>query len=77
MTRNGDRPGRKLPGLSEAISYPARTLNGVSSVPPGAVSPPSSYSLTAAELARHVRSLRRAGWQHWEVKAKFDFWHAW
>jgi hypothetical protein len=38
--------------------------------------PPSCYSLTAAELARHVRQLRRSGWQRWEVRARFEFWSA-
>jgi hypothetical protein len=34
---------------------------------------PSSYSLTVPELAAHIRELRRAGWQHWEIAARFDF----
>jgi hypothetical protein len=34
---------------------------------------PSNYSLTRAELTAHVRALRRAGWQNWEVRARFDF----
>jgi hypothetical protein len=34
---------------------------------------PSSYSLTAIELAAHVRQLRRSGWQSWEVRVRFDF----
>jgi hypothetical protein len=33
---------------------------------------PSSYSLTHAELAAHIRSLRRQGWQSWEVRVRFD-----
>jgi hypothetical protein len=37
---------------------------------------PSSYSLSRAELARHVRQLRRSGWQSWEVAVRFDFWPA-
>jgi hypothetical protein len=37
---------------------------------------PSSYSLTAAELARHVRQLRRGGWLAWEVRARFGRWAA-
>jgi hypothetical protein len=34
---------------------------------------PSSYSLSAMELAAHLRQLRRSGWQSWEVRARFDF----
>jgi hypothetical protein len=34
---------------------------------------PSTYSLTAAELAAHIRQLRRQGWQSWEIRARFDF----
>jgi hypothetical protein len=34
---------------------------------------PSSYSLSRLELARHVRQLRRSGWQSWEVAVRFDF----
>jgi hypothetical protein len=34
---------------------------------------PSNYSLTAWELAAHVRQLRRDGWQGWEVRTRFDF----
>jgi hypothetical protein len=34
---------------------------------------PSSYSLSHAELAGHVRELRRQGWQHWEIRTRFDF----
>jgi hypothetical protein len=34
---------------------------------------PSSYSLSATELAAHVRQLRRQGWQGWEVRQRFDF----
>lgn len=34
---------------------------------------PSTYSLSAAELARHIRELRRQGWQGWEIRARFDF----
>lgn len=36
-------------------------------------SQPSNYSLPAWELARHVRQLRRQGWQSWEIRARFDF----
>jgi hypothetical protein len=35
--------------------------------------PPSSYSLTGWELARHVRQLRHMGWQGWEIRCRFDF----
>jgi len=41
-----------------------RTLNS---------SQPSTYSLSAPELARHIRHLRRQGWQSWEINARFDF----
>jgi hypothetical protein len=34
---------------------------------------PSSYSLTHAELAAHVRQLCRSDWQPWEVRTRFDF----
>jgi hypothetical protein len=34
---------------------------------------PSTYGLTHAELATHIRQLRRAGWQSWEIRARFDF----
>jgi hypothetical protein len=34
---------------------------------------PSSYSLSHAELAVHIRRLRRSGWQPWEIRARFDF----
>jgi hypothetical protein len=38
---------------------------------------PSNYSLSRIELARHVRELRRQGWQSWEIKQRFDyFWPA-
>jgi len=33
---------------------------------------PSNFSLSRAELVNHVRQLRRAGWQHWEVAVRFD-----
>jgi hypothetical protein len=32
---------------------------------------PSSYSLSAAELARHIRQLHRRGWQEWELHVRF------
>lgn len=34
---------------------------------------PSSYSLGYHHLRRHVRALRNAGWQEWEIEARFDF----
>jgi hypothetical protein len=34
---------------------------------------PSSYSLPAWALAGHIRELRNAGWQGWEIRARFDF----
>lgn len=34
---------------------------------------PSSYSLSHPELAAHVRQLRQAGWQPWEIRRRFDF----
>ncbi len=33
---------------------------------------PSTYSLSPLELAAHIRRLRRAGWQSWEIRARFD-----
>jgi hypothetical protein len=32
---------------------------------------PSDYSLSVAELARHIRRLRAAGWMAWECEARF------
>jgi hypothetical protein len=32
---------------------------------------PSNYSLSRLELARHIRRLRRQGWQSWEIRARF------
>jgi hypothetical protein len=40
---------------------------------PRLFSAPSSYSLSAPELARHVRQLRRSGWMHWEVVMRFEW----
>jgi hypothetical protein len=37
------------------------------------IGPPSSYGMTHAQLAAHVRQLRREGWQSWEIRARFDF----
>ena len=34
---------------------------------------PSTYSLTAVELAQHIRWLRCQGWQAWEVRARFGW----
>ena len=34
---------------------------------------PSTYSLDQVTLARHVRSLRRAGWQPWEIRRRFGW----
>lgn len=34
---------------------------------------PSTYSLSQLELARHVRSLRRQGWQGWEIRQRFTW----
>jgi hypothetical protein len=33
---------------------------------------PSTYSLSASELAAHIRDLRHQGWQGWEIRARFD-----
>ena len=47
---------------------------GVSTVAHGAdFGRPSNFSLSHADLARHIRHLRRAGWQSWEIRARFDF----
>jgi hypothetical protein len=32
---------------------------------------PSTYSLDQVTLARHIRELRRQGWQGWEIRARF------
>lgn len=37
----------------------------------GRFGPPSSYSLTAHELARHIGELRAAGWLGWELDVRF------
>jgi hypothetical protein len=53
-----------------------RLLHGGPVSVPGAVPrtcQPSSYSLTHAELAAHIRDLRRSGWQCWEISVRFDF----
>jgi hypothetical protein len=34
---------------------------------------PSTYSLPVRDLARHIRTLRRDGWQSWEIRARFDY----
>jgi hypothetical protein len=41
--------------------------------PPALFGQPSSYSLSPAELAAHIRRLRQSGWQGWEVRQRFDF----
>jgi hypothetical protein len=33
---------------------------------------PSTYSLPARDLGRHIRTLRRHGWQSWEIRVRFD-----
>jgi hypothetical protein len=79
MTRETDGPGHRLPGPSKAITSGA-DATGISMLPQGGdtgrlrrFGQPSSYSLTAAELAAEVRRRRREGWQHWEIRARFDF----
>lgn len=74
MTRQADGPRKRLPGPSEDITAAKR--NVLSIVPHGRFGEPSNYSLTRIELARHVRQLRRTGWQSWEIRARFDFWGA-
>jgi len=32
---------------------------------------PSTYSLDQITLAHHIRTLRRSGWQAWEIRARF------
>jgi hypothetical protein len=34
---------------------------------------PSTYGLSPLELVGHIRELRRAGWQGWEIRARFTF----
>jgi hypothetical protein len=36
-----------------------------------ALDQPSSYSLTARELAHEIGRLDAAGWQPWEIEARF------
>ena len=32
---------------------------------------PSNYGMDPVTLARHIRQLRRQGWQSWEIRARF------
>jgi len=50
-----------------------RGLPGGDDDPPALFGQPSSYSLPAAQLAAHVRALRRSGWQRWEVRRRFEW----
>jgi hypothetical protein len=38
--------------------------------------PPSTFGLSAAELATHIRDCRRAGWLRWELRVRFGRWAA-
>lgn len=63
----GDNPvAAKLRRLRDRYGYP--TGDGYRRF-----GQPSNYSLTHAELAAHIRQLRRDGWQSWEVRTRFDF----
>ena len=37
---------------------------------------PSTYGLSRAELAAHVRDCHRGGWQRWELAVRFGRWTA-
>jgi hypothetical protein len=78
MTRKDRPPGRRLHGGPEDT----RLLSGGPSVMvtdsahdarAQRFGRPSTYSLPAAALAAHVRELRRAGWQGWEIRVRFTF----
>jgi hypothetical protein len=80
VSREADGPGLRLPGPSEDIRGGYRQdvacivtdADGITWLRRLAW-PPSSYGLTHAQLAAHVRQLRREGWQSWEIRARFDF----
>lgn len=66
----GDDPvAAKLRRLRDRYGYLTRADLGETAP---RFTPPSDYSLPAPVLARHVRQLRRAGWQSWEVRTRFD-----
>lgn len=60
------RQAAKPVPLADAAAEPERRRFGQ----------PSSYSLSSRELAAEIRRRRRDGWQSWEIRARFDFWHA-
>jgi hypothetical protein len=84
MTRKDRGPGRRFPGPRENDSPGAATVAVIvghaGEIHTDALvqrfGQPSSYSLSAAELAAEVRRRRREGWQSWEIRARFDFWRA-
>ena len=64
---NDTRPGRPA---TDPDSRRLRLLSaGPAPDPP--FGQPSTYSLDQVTLARHVRDLRRAGWQSWEIRSRF------
>jgi len=82
MTARKEPPGYDPRGLRNIAAdqradvthmLPHDPDSGAVALPRGRFGQPSSYSLDAAVLARHVRELRRAGWQSWEIRARFDF----
>ena len=78
MTRKDRGPGRQLPGPRNDSPAAATVIAMVGHDADAAslrrlIGPPSSYGMTHAQLAAHVRQLRREGWQSWEIRARFDF----
>jgi hypothetical protein len=66
--------GSRLTGqqVPQAAASSAATACHAPVVPLRRFGRPSTYSLSPAELAAHVRQLRRDGWQSWEIRARFD-----
>jgi hypothetical protein len=67
-------PGRSPTHSTGTTELPVTVHGGaVRGLNPARFGQPSTYSLTPWELARHVRDLRRQGWQSWEVRARFGW----
>jgi hypothetical protein len=76
--RDAGGPPERAPRthLTAAAAPPSRTVAVLVIVSDRGFDGPSTYSLNAAELAAHIRQLRRQGWQSWEIRARFDFMEA-
>lgn len=70
---NGGPPGPPLLTDSAAAKQPEVMLRVQRAERFGR---PSNFSLSRAELARHVRQLHRSGWQCWEIRTRFGRWAA-